>query len=135
MIRQFDVADFRQDADRGANRAFRRILEGARKAEIGQHAVAHEFGDEAAIASDRAGGRVLITPDHPSEQFRIDFGRQRRRADHIGEQHRHLTPLGIAGTGFARRVSMGRLGAASAIAFNSRRRFPSDRPSCSRSHR
>ena len=47
-VGQFDAADFRQNADRGAHRAFGRVLEGARKAEIGQHAVAHEFGDETA---------------------------------------------------------------------------------------
>src|ERR1700685_3795401 len=53
LIRQLDIADFREDADPRPYRAFRRILEGARKAEISQDPVAHELGNEAAIASDR----------------------------------------------------------------------------------
>ena len=96
FVGQLDAADLRHDGDRGANGALRRVLEGAGKPEIGQHAVAHELGDEAAIAPDRAGGGVLIAPDQAAEQFGIDFARQRRRADHVGEQHRHLAPLGVA---------------------------------------
>ena len=84
-VRQFDIADLRKDSERRANGAFRCILEGARKAEIGQHAVAHEFGDEPAISPDRTGGGVLIAPDHAAQQFGIDLGRQRGRADHVGE--------------------------------------------------
>ncbi len=43
-----DAADFGDDGERRAHRALGRVLERLRKAEIGQHAVAHEFGDEAA---------------------------------------------------------------------------------------
>jgi hypothetical protein len=71
-IRTRDLADFREDADASAHRAFRRILEGVREAEIGEHAVAHEFGDEAAVTPDRAGSGVLIAPDQRAEKFGID---------------------------------------------------------------
>ena len=74
-VRALDVADFGQDADCGTNCAFSRVLEGVRKAEIGQNAIAHELGDEAAESSDRAGGGILIAPDQTSQQFRIDRAR------------------------------------------------------------
>jgi hypothetical protein len=102
---------FGQDADRCPNRAFGSVLKGTRKAEISQHSVAHELGDETAIASDGTCGSVLVTPDHPSEELRIDFGRQRGRADHVGEQHRDLTPLGIAGTGLVGKFWLGNFSA------------------------
>ena len=104
-VGQFDAGDFGQDIDRGANCPLRRILEGARKAEIGQHAVAHEFGDEAAEPSDRAGDGVLIAADQPAQKLGIDRAGQRRGADHVAEQHRDLAPFG-----FARRIHGGRPG-------------------------
>jgi hypothetical protein len=94
-VRALDVADFRHDGDRGAYRPLRRILEGAGETEIGEHAIAHEFGDKAAETSNRAGGDVLITPDQISQHFGIDFARQRRGADHVAEQHGNLAPLGV----------------------------------------
>ena len=103
-IGQLDACDFGQDIDRGANRPLRRVLEGARKAEIGQHAVAHEFGDEAAEPSDRAGHGVLIAADQRAQKLGIDRAGQRRGADHVAEQHRDLAPFG-----FARRIGGGRL--------------------------
>ncbi len=73
VIRQLDSADFRQDAKRGVNCAFRSVFEGARKTEISQNAIAHELGDEAAVSPYRAGGGVLITPDQIAEEFGIDL--------------------------------------------------------------
>ena len=72
-VRQFDTGDFSQHIDRGANSALRGVLEGARKAEIGQHAVAHELGDEATVPSDRAGHGVLIAPDQRAQKLGIDL--------------------------------------------------------------
>jgi hypothetical protein len=69
------------------------------KAEIGQHAIAHELGDEPAVTPDRARRRVLVSPDHAAKQLRIELRRERRGADHVGEHDRHLAPLGIAGAG------------------------------------
>ncbi len=73
IVWQFDAAYFRQDADCGANGTLCRILEGTGKTEIGQNAIAHELGDEAAVSPDRAGGGVLIAPDQTAEQFGVDF--------------------------------------------------------------
>ena len=75
IVRQLDTADFRQDGDRRANGPFRGIFKGERKAEIGQDAIAHELGDEAAISSDRARSGILIAPDQTSEKLGIDFAR------------------------------------------------------------
>jgi hypothetical protein len=94
-VRQLDAADFAEDVDRRANGAFSGILESARKAEIGQDAVAHELGDETAEAADRAGGGILITADHAAKEFGIDRVRQRRRTHHVAEQHRDLAALGV----------------------------------------
>ena len=74
-VRTLDAADFSQDADRGPDGAFSRILEGVRESEISENAVAHELGNEAAEPADRAGGGILITPDQTSQQFRIDGAR------------------------------------------------------------
>ena len=103
-VRALDTANLRQDADRSANGAFCRILEGPRKAKIGEHAVAHEFRNEAAEPSNRAGCGILIAPDQTAEKFGIDHARQCRRADHVAEQHRNLTPLRIG-----RSLCVGRL--------------------------
>ena len=94
-VGQFDAGDFGQDIDRGANCPLRRVLEGARKAEIGEDAVAHEFGDEATEPSDRAGHGVLIAADQRAQKLGIDRAGQRRGADHVAEQHRDLAPLGV----------------------------------------
>jgi hypothetical protein len=55
------------------------------------------LADEAAEPPDRAGHRVLITPDQRAQKLGIDRARQRRRADHIAEQNRDLAALGLAG--------------------------------------
>ena len=74
-VRALDAADFRQDADRCAHGAFCRVLEGARETEIGEHAVAHEFRDEAAEPTDRASCGILVAPDQTAQQFGIDHAR------------------------------------------------------------
>ena len=99
---RFNCADLRQDSNGGANGAFRRILKGTGKAEIGQHAIAHEFGDETTITPDRTRHRVLVSPDESAKRLRIELRRQRRGADHISEHHGHLPPLGVAGPGLLR---------------------------------
>jgi hypothetical protein len=65
-----------------------------RIAEIGQHPVAHEFGDKAVIARDDAGNGVLIGADLLAQFLGVKPHRQRRRADEIAEHHRQLPPLG-----------------------------------------
>ena len=64
---------------------------GARKAEIGQHPIAHELGDEAVVARERARTGVLIGTDELAHVLRIKPRRHRRRAH---EHDRELAALG-----------------------------------------
>ena len=43
-----------------------------RETEISEHAVAHEFRNEAAEPTDGAGGGILVAPDQAAKQFWID---------------------------------------------------------------
>jgi hypothetical protein len=70
------------------------VLMRPRVAEIGQHPVAHEFGDKAVIARDDAGNGVLIGAERLAQFLGVEPSRQRRRADEIAEHHRQLPPLG-----------------------------------------
>ncbi len=70
------------------------VLMRPRIAEIGQHPVAHEFGDKAVIARDDAGNGVLIGADLLAQFLGVEPRRQGRRADEIAEHHRQLPPLG-----------------------------------------
>ena len=74
-VRQLDAAYLRRCGDRGTNGAFRGILEGERKAEISQDAIAHELGDEAAVTPDRAGSGILVPTDQTAEEFGVHFAR------------------------------------------------------------
>ena len=73
------------------------ILVRAGKAEIGEHAVAHEFGDEAVVARDHAGNGVLVGADDPPHVLGIEPRRKRGRADEVGEHHGELPALGGVG--------------------------------------
>jgi hypothetical protein len=53
------------------------VLVRAREAEVGQNAVAHEFGDEAVIARDDARDRVLIGANDQTHVLRIESRRKR----------------------------------------------------------
>jgi hypothetical protein len=78
-----------------------------RIAEIDQNPVAHVFGDNAVIARDDAGNRVLIGADLLAQFLGVEPYRQRRRADEIAEHHRQLPPLRLGcgvGRGRSRHV-------------------------------
>jgi hypothetical protein len=68
-----------------------------RIAEIGQHPVAHEFGDKPVIARDDPGNGGLIGTDLLAQFLGVEPHRQGGRADQITEHHRQLPPLGLAG--------------------------------------
>jgi len=70
------------------------VLMSPRIAKIGQHTVAHEFGDKAVIARDDAGNGILIGSDLLAVFLGVEPHRQGRRADEITEHHRQLPPLG-----------------------------------------
>ncbi len=78
------------------------MLVGPRIAEIGEHTVAHVFGDKPAAAPDHLGNAAVIGADDRAQILRIEPRRQRRRADQIAEHHRQLPPLGL---GWCRRIA------------------------------
>jgi hypothetical protein len=48
------------------------VLAGLRIAEIDQHAVAHELGNETAGIADRRGHRVMVSPQHVAQIFGVE---------------------------------------------------------------
>jgi hypothetical protein len=73
------------------------ILQRRRGAEQGHHSVAREIdGATAVVAHDRRRPHHQFGHDL-AEPLGIQYGRDVHRADHVGEQHRHLLVLGCAG--------------------------------------
>ncbi len=73
------------------------VLMGVRIAEIGEHPIAQETGDEAAVGLDQARAAFLVGADHAAQVFRIEPGRERGRSHQIAEHDRQLTALGGVG--------------------------------------
>src|SRR5277367_4125112 len=71
---------------------------GLRIAEIGEHAVAHIFGDEAALALDAICAAAMIGGDDRPHVLGIEQRRQRRRADEVAKHNRELAALGGIGS-------------------------------------
>jgi hypothetical protein len=67
---------------------------GTGKAEIGDYPIAHELGDDAVIARDRARTGILVGPYDLAHILGIEPRRHRGRADEIAEHYRQLAPLG-----------------------------------------
>ena len=78
----------------GPHRPLGIVLVGPRIAEIGEHPVAHVFGDKPAGAFDDRGDAAVIGADHRAQVLGIEPRRQCRRADQVAEHHRQLPPLG-----------------------------------------
>ena len=78
-----------------AHRAFRVVFMGLRIAEIGQHAVAHVFGDETAVALNACRRAPMVGADDVSHVLGVEPARQRCRADEIAEHHCELATLGL----------------------------------------
>ncbi|MCX7363407.1 MAG: hypothetical protein NTV97_16355 [Alphaproteobacteria bacterium] len=74
--------------------AFRGILGRLGIAEIGQHPVAHELGDEAAAVADRGGNDIVIPAHHVAQILGVQRLRQRGGIDEIDEQDRELASFG-----------------------------------------
>ena len=69
-------------------------------AEINEHAVAHVLGYEALEPRDRFGDALVIGADHGTQIFGIELGRERGRANEVGEHHSQLTALGVVWPGW-----------------------------------
>ena len=82
------------DIDSRPDRALGVVLVRLRIAEIGEHAVAHVFGDEAAVARDQRRAAFVIGGDDLAHVLGIEPRGERRRADEIAEHHGQLAALG-----------------------------------------
>ena len=107
----FELPGDRRDFQRRPDRPFGVFFMGAREAEIGENAVAHEFRDKPVVARHRARTGVLVAADDIAHVLGIEPRRQRGRADEIAEHHGELPALGGAlGRGWARRAGRRRTG-------------------------
>ncbi len=71
------------DIEAGPNRPFGVLLMRSREAEIGEHPIAHELGDEAVVARYRARARVLIGANDLAHVLGIKPGGERSRPDEV----------------------------------------------------
>ena len=81
----FELPDDRRDFQPRPDGPFGVLFMGARKAEIGENAVAHEFRDEPVVARHRARTGVLVAADDFAHVLGIEPRRKGGRADEIAE--------------------------------------------------
>ncbi len=93
--RRREPGDGSDNVEAGPHDAFDFVLVRARIAEIGQQPVAHELGNETAMARDHDGAGFLVGADHLAHVLGIEPGRQRRRAGEIAEHDRELPAFGL----------------------------------------
>jgi hypothetical protein len=93
-FREAEAADRGADRERGAHRPLGVVFMRLRVAEIGQNAIAHQFGDIAAEPRDRVADAGVIGAEDVAQLFRVEPRRECRRADQIAKKHGQLPPLG-----------------------------------------
>jgi hypothetical protein len=79
----------------GLNGTLGVVLVRLRITEIGENAIAHVLGDEAAVALDQFGAAAVIGGNDAPQVLWVEFSRQRRRADQVAKHDRQLTTLGL----------------------------------------
>ena len=89
------LANTRDQVETGTHRPLSVVLVRLRIPEIDQNSVAHVLGDKPGEAADRFGYTAMIRGDDLPQIFRIEIGREFRRADQIAEHHSQLAPLGL----------------------------------------
>ena len=97
-----ELRDGGGDVETSPDRPLGVLLVGAREAEIGQHAIAHEFGDEAVIACDRARTGVLIgamTLRMSSGSSRADSAVEPTRSENMTVSWRRSAASATGGSG------------------------------------
>ncbi len=82
------------DRERRAHRVLGVLFVSLRIAEVGEHAVAHVFGDEAAVGGDEAGAACVIGCEDVSHVLGIEPRGKHGRADEIDNHHGEMTALG-----------------------------------------
>ena len=64
-------------------------------AEIDEHPIAHVPGHEAVEPGDRLRDALMIGADYRTQILWVERGRERGRANEVGEHHRQLATLGV----------------------------------------
>ena len=82
------------DRERRAHRVLGVLLVSLRIAEVGEHAVAHVLGDEAAVRGDEAGAACVIGCEDVSHVLGIELRGKRGRSDEIDNHHGEMTAFG-----------------------------------------
>jgi hypothetical protein len=71
------------------------VFVGPRIAKIGEHTVAHVFGDKPAGALDDRGDAAMVRTDHFAQLLGIEPRRQCCRTRQVAEYHRQLPAFGL----------------------------------------
>ena len=82
------------DRERRADRVLGVLFVSLRIAEVGEHAVAHVFGDEAAVGRDEASAACVIGCEDLPHVLGVEPRGKRGRADEIDNHHSEMTALG-----------------------------------------
>src|SRR5262249_54642244 len=72
-------------------------------AEINEHPVTHVFSDESVVPGDRLRDALMIRADYRTQILRVELGRERRRANKVGEHHSQLAAFGVVSPSWLRR--------------------------------
>jgi hypothetical protein len=94
-VRRLGLFDGLDDREARAHRTLGIVFAGARPAEIAQHAVAHELGDEPLEPADHAGDGVLIAGDDVAHVLGINARRHLGRADKIDEHDGEVAAFSV----------------------------------------
>ena len=111
--RGLQARDRLRRGEAGAHGALGVVLVRLRPAEVGQHAVAEELGDVAALLPHRLGHGAVVGGHDLAQVLRVEPGGERGRAREVAEQHREVPPLravafcAVAGSGIAGRRRRG----------------------------
>ncbi len=92
-------ADAVDQVERGADRPFRVVVVGDRRAPDGHHRVADELLDRAAVPADDVLALLEVARQELAHGFGVAAFGERRESDEIGEQDGHEAPFGDACAG------------------------------------
>jgi hypothetical protein len=83
------------ERERGAHRLLGIVLQRARIADVGEHAVAHVAGDHSVVAADHLAHPGAVGCGYALHVLRLQPCHETTRADEIAEHHRQLPSLGL----------------------------------------
>ena len=83
------------DLHRAVERDLRVVLDGQRRAEHGEHLVADELQDRAAVREDGVGDHLVEVVEHRPDLGRLERRRERREAAEVAEEEARVEPLTV----------------------------------------